>query len=144
MTGTTPQERRQIQEKHGVESTAELPPVVIARIWWEQSSNEEKASTAELLNMTSEALDTYISVCDQLPVEGERMTNMGLPAKSLTFALSVSCPVTQDNPKECVLHRLRLLPLKERFERLQKLSNEEYELLVAHHRKCEKCRSGRS
>jgi len=51
-------------------------------------------------------------------------------------ALSVACPVDECNPPECPFHKLRKLPLRDRYEWVKGISEEEALRLLAFHEKC--------
>lgn len=56
--------------------------------------------------------------------------------KSAAFGLSVACPFDQGNPSTCPLHEVRKMNLKERYEWIQRLSDESTLHLLTHHQKC--------
>ena len=67
-----------------------------------------------------------------------------LPSKSGDLAhlkgrmagLLVACPVTQDNPFDCPLKSVRLLPLRERYLWLETLRAEQMRTFLAQHGEC--------
>jgi hypothetical protein len=52
------------------------------------------------------------------------------------FGLAVACPFDQGNPQPCPLHELRKKSLKERYEWLRALSEEEVRNILSFHQKC--------
>lgn len=52
------------------------------------------------------------------------------------FGLAVACPFDQGNPCKCPLHELRKKSLRERYEWLRALSEEEVRDILIYHQKC--------
>jgi hypothetical protein len=50
--------------------------------------------------------------------------------------LLVACPFNQDNPDNCPLHHLRLLPMAKRIEWLDQLADEDVLILRTNHQHC--------
>lgn len=50
--------------------------------------------------------------------------------------LLVACPFNQDNPANCPLYYMRTRPLDERIEWLDKLADDDVEILKANHQHC--------
>lgn len=50
--------------------------------------------------------------------------------------LAVACPVKRDNPDDCPLHELRMLPMAGRFEWAKTRTREEAKAILAAHASC--------
>lgn len=62
---------------------------------------------------------------------------IGRPAlQAYVAGLAVACPLGQNNPCECPLHRIRLMSLHERFDWVNALSDEHLTAFTQHHRNC--------
>ena len=55
--------------------------------------------------------------------------------KTVLFGLAVECPMG-NNPSDCQIHHIRLLPMQERYEWVEKLSNEQCVEYYEYHKKC--------
>lgn len=57
--------------------------------------------------------------------------------KAFEYGLVIECPLNGDpNPSDCPLHDIRLLSIKERFEWVDQLSDEQCVWYYRYHQKC--------
>lgn len=58
------------------------------------------------------------------------------PNAARLFGLIMACPVKQDNPSDCPLHKIRQLPVKERIIWVKSRTHQETLDILEHHSFC--------
>lgn len=60
---------------------------------------------------------------------------MNIEDESILYGLLYDCPFGEELP-DCPLHEIREFPFEERYEIVQRMTTDEIENWLAHHRQC--------